>query len=103
MSVAVEGGVNVSVGDSVRVVVKVLVAVFVIVGVNDIVGVKGLAGKDVSVDTDVSAMIIAVTVGMEEAISDDAAAPTDETSWATINTMATKVAAMLREARDLLA
>ena len=84
-------------GDPVRVAVKGLIAVFVIVGVNDMVGI------DVSVDTDVSAMIIGVTVGMEEAISDDAAAPTDETSWATINTMAIKVAAILREARDLLA
>ena len=82
-------------GDPVRVAVKGLIAVFVIVGVNDMVGI------DVPVDTDASAMMgVAVEL---EAISEDAAAPTDETSWATINMMATKVAAMLREAIDLLA
>ena len=45
---------------------------------------------------------VRVTVGFE-AIKEEAAAPTDETSWATINTEAMRAAAMPREAKDLLA
>ena len=88
---------NVSVGKSAMVaakVLKVLVTVFLIEGVNDMVGVKVFAGIDVSI-------IMGVAVGLE-AIREDAAAPTDETSWAMINTVAMRAAAMPREAKDLL-
>ena len=83
------------VGDWVRVALKVLVAAYVIVDVNDMVGVK------VSVDMDVGIMMGAALV--LEANQRGSRAPTDETSWATINMTAMSVAALLREARDPLA
>ena len=45
---------------------------------------------------------VGVTVGLD-AINEDVAAPTGETSWATINMIAISAAAMPREAKDLLA
>ena len=86
---------NVRVDVLAKVRVKAIVAVVVMVGVDVLVCVTVFAGVSVAVP-------VGMTVGME-AIKEDAAAPTDETSWATINTMAMSVAAMPPEARDLLA
>ena len=89
------GGVNVRVGVSVMVRVNAIVAVSVTVGVDVRAGATVFAGVSVAVP-------VGVTVGWE-AIREEVAAPTDETSWATINTEAMRAAAIPREARDLLA
>ena len=80
--------------------VSVMAGVKVIVAISVIVGVRVMPGAIES-----ASLCVAVPVGMAvglEAIREDAAAPTDETSWATINTIAMSAAAMPREARDLL-
>jgi hypothetical protein len=91
----VAGGANVRVGISMMVDVKAIVAVSETVGVYVIIGTTVFAG--------VSVAMLVCLAGELEAIKDEAAAPTDETSWATINTEAMSAAAMPREAKDLLA
>src|SRR5215207_594476 len=76
--------------------VNIIVAVSAIVEVDVIVGATVLAGISAAVP-------VGAAVGMEEAIREEAAAPTDETSWATTNRMAMSAAAMLRDARAPLA
>ena len=95
LGVSVAGGVNVWVGVSVIVRVNAIVAVSVTVGVYVMVGVNVFVGLSVAAP-------VGVAVGWE-AIREDVAAPTDDTSWATINTEAMRAAATPREARDLLA
>ena len=81
----------------VKVTVRVAVSAMVLTGEGAAAAVEGNVFIGVSVPVPVD-----VAVGLD-AIKEDAAAPTDETSWATINKIAMRVAAMPREAKDLLA